>query len=1718
MRIAMIDVLLQKIGLVDVPGGGGGGGGTSNYNDLTNKPQINGTTLQGNKSWADLGLPSGLTYKGTTQTTTTNPGLPTTGQKDGDLWYVQGDNDFRVWNSTTNAWDVIDMPNPSTTGSTTLRVSSVNNSTNLDLPIYSNSYAWNAGQLFRYTDAGQLTTGIYQVITQIPVGKTFEEIQDSIQRVATSGHKTFLLSLSVAFTDCDMGDIISLSQAILITNNELSSDDRPDFGDLVYFKNSNGALYLFTVNLNLNNWTCTTIQTNRYGWEVPSPNLLELKCIFKVIDTTLLDVRIKSFSATTNYAIGDCVIYNDNIYRFNTAHTAGAWNSSQVDLVSTGAPIGNSVIDEFNTTTNYAVGDCVIYQSNVWQFTAAHTAGAWNGNQATIVSVGISGKKIEAFSTSTTYAIGDIVIYNGNLYQFTSAHSAGTWNDSQVSLISSGLPQNPQITVFNTSTAYAVGDLVLYNDNLYQCSTSHAAGSWSATDFTLIGSDGSSNYNDLTNKPQINGITLTGNKTSADLGLTTPSIASYVSTKTYNVGDMINDNNVLRICLQNGTTGTYNADKWYAFNVSIGAWTTTANLADGDNTIAHSTLTWVSGDLNTTGSFALMDAVKAGQIVIGANNSIGIVKSAGTASSTITRILLTLNPTNATVIERFNDTTAYPVNSLVYNNYALYISLGHTAGAWNASDFVVLNSGVRIWGYNGSFTDNQNIPVANLFVLTPGESTGVVPRAGELVKASAGILGYIQSYSTANSQAQVRLIVSNSIQPIMLSTTTEETSAILPGNTVASHFLYYKKGSTFTKITGVNDTTNSITNYNSGAVGDIIFAFLSTQSDVNAAGSNIRYDLMTEMELADSTGAGGERIKPLRYLQIENASDFAKLDLSKYDRAIISTNLFEATTNVALPTISNPLSAGAMTYRCLLKFQNPGVSKRINITAPTGYKFASKKNMSTGSDAWSVIVPENTTTSYYEVNFEVVGARIAVEDILMDNPTMTGDISSFKMYYGSTDITYMLIQDGRVMRINRPYCFQIWDFSKTWAENIADNAAFYTAHDDAVAVANTLYTNVGTNMKTVSWINGCFTDVSTSTYKVYQSGTAYGIGTTGLVGIDGDDGCYEKQYLTNVFENQWNTMPDPYPKVNGVIPSFYQFPLIAENTTYTTGQAVQCVDSTGGYVGVWQQDFTTGSFSNGKQYAENLASSTGEIHIQGLQTYGAMTGVDPIPAKNTLTGTVNTEITAYDTVSDFGASTANHIPLTISIDPSQLIEVDDKAYNVVPISQGGSGKTTQLEAWEALKPSRYGWRWLSYVAGNANYLRIDFGPSFTLGNLGSAFIGMIFSNGSNIRFQIQNNVGSIMQMTGINGLIDAWKTADNKTLIIRNSGSDTNGGISLPYPYFDFQWGGNIANDDITFTRISQAQKNALNTESPLVALQIIDYREGVYDSPIALPPPAIQLTTANPQYWDITVSSTVSDCDYLTMSGWGGLTTLTLPNSFANGAGWYCYSGHELPQVWKVSNTRFIVKALNAPSTIRYYKSLLTRQITFARLTQTEFDAVSGKIQQTVQDRRVQGITPTRVLNVALPVGEASANMGQKQYNHWIISSRTADNPTFSVVHDQTNADMTGEFIRISTIAETPEHDNVRASFIYTQNGWELKSFYYDVLRNGTNDDLEIKFINVLSYDRPCFRITAPFTATANTGEIRSKLLESGANAAITNGWGIADLAFQIGIVNEAI
>lgn len=108
----------------------------------------------------------------------------------------------------------------------------------------------------------------------------------------------------------------------------------------------------------------------------------------------------------------------------------------------------------------------------------------------------------------------DIGVLNNNL-------------DSQDNIVHNAYMQ--LAPVFSTASTYAVDDVVLYANNLYKCITAvTVAGDWDSTKWTQVkvsdiagggGGGGTSDYTQLTNKPSINSVTLSGNKTSADLGL-----------------------------------------------------------------------------------------------------------------------------------------------------------------------------------------------------------------------------------------------------------------------------------------------------------------------------------------------------------------------------------------------------------------------------------------------------------------------------------------------------------------------------------------------------------------------------------------------------------------------------------------------------------------------------------------------------------------------------------------------------------------------------------------------------------------------------------------------------------------------------------------------------------------------------------------------------------------------------------------------------------------------------------------------------------------------------------------------------------------------------------------------------------------------------------------------------------------------------------------------
>lgn len=157
------------------------------------------------------------------------------------------------------------------------------------------------------------------------------------------------------------------------------------------------------------------------------------------------------------------------------------------------------------------------------------------------------------FSESSTYAVDDIVLYGTGLYKcHTAVVTPGSWTGStnwQVYKLSEGgsggggttnynaLTNKPQINSVELSGNKTSAQLgLMASDGVVANPTGQTTGTLTAlevggTKYAVpSGGGGTSDYTDLTNKPSINGVTLSGNKTTSDLGITASGVGAIPST------------------------------------------------------------------------------------------------------------------------------------------------------------------------------------------------------------------------------------------------------------------------------------------------------------------------------------------------------------------------------------------------------------------------------------------------------------------------------------------------------------------------------------------------------------------------------------------------------------------------------------------------------------------------------------------------------------------------------------------------------------------------------------------------------------------------------------------------------------------------------------------------------------------------------------------------------------------------------------------------------------------------------------------------------------------------------------------------------------------------------------------------------------------------------------------------------------------------------------
>ena len=156
----------------------------------------------------------------------------------------------------------------------------------------------------------------------------------------------------------------------------------------------------------------------------------------------------KKCPAGTNVSVAAFEVSGETVYKFDVM--SGFIDTD--DIYAKIAAAVNLVAPAFSATTGYSEGDYVIYGGSIWQFNAAHAAGAWVGTDAdeigdvtdlvdgfaatldakiganTAAIANISGSIADEFDgTTESYAAGDVVMHENKLYKFNAAHAAGAW-------------------------------------------------------------------------------------------------------------------------------------------------------------------------------------------------------------------------------------------------------------------------------------------------------------------------------------------------------------------------------------------------------------------------------------------------------------------------------------------------------------------------------------------------------------------------------------------------------------------------------------------------------------------------------------------------------------------------------------------------------------------------------------------------------------------------------------------------------------------------------------------------------------------------------------------------------------------------------------------------------------------------------------------------------------------------------------------------------------------------------------------------------------------------------------------------------------------------------------------------------------------------------------------------------------------------------------------
>ena len=257
----------------------------------------------------------------------------------------------------------------------------------------------------------------------------YDSVQGGLEVTTGTG-----MTVDVSAGECRCGSImgISNSQVSLDVNVGDNTYDRIDSVVIQYVQGDPSTLSIAILEGEPSVSPVPPTLTKSYNslWQMEIAQILVPPNVTTTDECTITDKRViyNSLDSIINPINENINDINDEIENINSNIED---INQDIDDINTNKLDNSAMAVVFDETLVYAVGTVVSYQGKIYEFISPHSAGAWNTSEVNEITAWYekadNGAVAPVFSETATYAVNACVMYQGKLYKFLSAHSPGPW-------------------------------------------------------------------------------------------------------------------------------------------------------------------------------------------------------------------------------------------------------------------------------------------------------------------------------------------------------------------------------------------------------------------------------------------------------------------------------------------------------------------------------------------------------------------------------------------------------------------------------------------------------------------------------------------------------------------------------------------------------------------------------------------------------------------------------------------------------------------------------------------------------------------------------------------------------------------------------------------------------------------------------------------------------------------------------------------------------------------------------------------------------------------------------------------------------------------------------------------------------------------------------------------------------------------------------------------